>query len=399
MNARISALAAAMLIVAPGASIAQGNPFAGRTLDPATLKPATHASVAGGSTTVSFRPGPRPTVEVWVNGKGPLVFNVEATGGATELSVAAAERLGIPVRREGTNLPVVTLDSLRVGTATMTGITAVGAETLPAEVDGILGLGTLAELLVTFDPGARTLTLAEGSLPAPNGRDLLPLVSAGPFWNVGRLVGVEIDAGGQRGVAVLNLQSPSSVTAAPSVAAGVSFAAPPVVAGRVVGPVLGNVERRLGRLAGDLRVGAYTFQRPLVNVVPLPPQVPQSWALGAAALRGFVITFDQKDGVVRLARADTSPIPAPPSVRDFGFDVGGPGMSAITVARVAPGSPAERAGVQPGDELVAADGRAAAQLDGAAWRTLLARTDAVTFRFRRGSAERELALHATTLVQ
>ena len=187
MNARISALAAAMLIAAPGASIAQRNPFDGRTLDPATLKPASHASVAGGSTSISFRSGPRPTVDVWVNGKGPLVFNLEATGGATELSVAAAERLGIPVRREGTNLPVVTLDSLRVGTATLTGITAVGAETLPPEVDGILGLGTLADLLVTFDTGARTLTLAEGSLPAPNGRDLLPLVSAGPFWNVGRL--------------------------------------------------------------------------------------------------------------------------------------------------------------------------------------------------------------------
>lgn len=399
MNARISAVAAAMLLAAPGASIAQRNPFDGRTLDPATLKPAAQAGVAGGSTTLSFRPGPRPAVEVWVNGKGPLVFNVEATGGATELSVSAAERLGIPLRREGTNLPVVELDSLRVGGATLTGITAVGAETLPPDLDGILGLGTLAELLVTFDTGSGTLTLAEGSLPAANGRDLLPLVSAGPFWNVGRLVGVQVDAGGTRGVAVLNLQSPSGVTAPPSVAAGASFAAPPVAAGRVTGPVLGTVERRLGRLAGDLRVGAYTFQRPLVNVVPLPPQVPQSWALGAAALRGFAITFDQKNGVVRLARTDTAPIPAPPSVRDFGFDVGGPGMSASTVARVAPGSPAERAGVQAGDELVSADGRAAAQLDGAAWRTLLARSDAVTFRFRRGTAERELSIQATTLVQ
>jgi hypothetical protein len=398
MKIRIAAPALVLALCSATRGAAQ-DPFAGRTLDPATLRPATRSTVAGGSTTVSLRPGMRPTVEVFVDGRGPFAFNVETAGGVTELSAAAAGRLGLRVRSEGTNLPVVDLDSLRVGGASLAGITAVAADRLPPDVDGILGLATLARLLVTVDPAAGTLTLATGSLPAPNGRDLLPLVPAGPYWGIGRMWGVEIEAGGRRVPAVLNLQSPGGFGTVPEMADDAGFAAPPAVVGQVRGPIFGTVDRRVGRMAGDVRIGAYTFQRPLVSVLPLPPQLPQGWSVGAGVLRGFALTIDQRNRVVRLARADTAPVPAPPSIRDFGFDVGGPGDDAAAVARVAPGSPAERAGIQPGDVLVAADGRAAAALDGAAWRGLLARTGPVAFRFRRGAAERDVSLAAVTLVQ
>jgi hypothetical protein len=330
---------------------------------------------------------------------------VETTGAALELSPAARDRLGLRARTAGTNLPVVDVDSIRVGGALLAGLTAVSADgVLGGEVDGVLGLSALAGLLVTVDAGAGTLTLARGSLPAPNGRDLLPLVPLDGYWGIGRLWGVEIDAGGTKATAVLNLLSPGAVSAAPRLASAARFSSAPAAVGRVMGPMIGRVERRVGRLEGDLRIGGYTLERPLVSVFPVPPQLPESWSLGAAVLRSFAVTFDQRARVVRLARADASPIPAPPPVRDFGFDAGaGPGGGAYAVRFVIPGSAAERAGIREGDELLLADGKAPASLDAATWRALTVRTDAVPFRFRTaagaGAGERDISLAPSVIVQ
>jgi len=376
--------------------------MAGRTLDPATLRPAARSVVPAGGATVPLRPGMRPMVDVTVNGQGPFHFIVETTGGALELSPAARDRLGLRARTTGTHLPVVDVDSIRVGGALLAGLTAVSADgVLGGEVDGILGLSALANLLVTVDVGAGTFTLAEGSLPAPNGRDLLPLVPLDGYWGAGRLWGVEIDAGGTKAAAVLNLLSPGAVGTTPQLASAASFSSPPVASGRVMGPMIGRVERRVGRLGGDLRIGGYTLQRPLVSVFPVPPQLPPSWSLGAGVLRSFAVTWDQRGRVVRLARADASPIPAPPPVRDFGFDAGGgPGGGAYTVRFVIPGSAAERAAIREGDELLLADGKAPASLDAPAWRALAARTDAVAFRFRsaNGGGEKDVALAPSVIV-
>jgi hypothetical protein len=82
MKIRIAAPALVLALCSATRGAAQ-DPFAGRTLDPATLRPATRSTVAGGSTTVSLRPGMRPTVEVFVDGRGPFAFNVETAGGVT----------------------------------------------------------------------------------------------------------------------------------------------------------------------------------------------------------------------------------------------------------------------------------------------------------------------------
>lgn len=405
MTRHIPALGAALFFASTSAAGAQAS-LAGRTLDPATLRPPARTTVSAEGATVRIAPGMRPMVDVMVNGQGPFHFMVETSGAALELNSVTRDRLGLRPRTAGTNLTVVDVDSIRIGGALLEGMTAVSVDgLLGGDVDGILGLSALADLLVTIDAAAGTMTLARGALPAANGRDLLPLVAVDGYWGANHLWGIEIDAGGTPAVATLMLQSPGGVGTGPSLAAGARFQAQPVAIGRVMTPLMGAVDRRVGRLGGDVRIGAYTLRQPLVSVIPGPPQFPSTWTLGAAVLRNFAITFDQKSRVVRLARADTAPFPAPPSIRDFGFDASaprGPGATApgaTTVRFVIPGSPADRAGVREGDVLLSADGRDAASLDRAAWAALAARTGAVPFRFRRGEAEREVSLTNAVIVQ
>ncbi|HET7460236.1 MAG TPA: aspartyl protease family protein [Longimicrobium sp.] len=401
----IPALTATFVLATSPAAHAQmqAPSLARRTLDPATLRPPARTTVPARGTTVPLTPGMRPMVDVMVNGQGPFHFMVETTGAALELNSATRDRLGLRPRTAGTHLTVADVDSIRIGDAVLEGMTAVSVDgLLGGDVDGILGLSALADLLVTVEAAAGTMTLAKGALPAANGRNVLPLVPVPGYWGANHLWGVEIGAGGTRAVATLTLQSPGGVGTSPALAATAPFAAAPVAIGRVLTPLQGAVDRRVARLDGDLRIGAYTLRRPLVNVIPGPAQFPASWTLGAAVLRNFAITFDQKNRLVRLARADTSPIAAPPAIRDFGFDASPPrtpGGGPYAVRFVIPGSPADRAGVREGDVLVSADGRDAASLDRSGWAALAARTDAVSFRFRRDGAEREVSLTNAIIVQ
>lgn len=372
---------------------------ANATLDPAVFAPPARSTVPAEGTTVPLRSAARPVVEVRVNGRGPFRMLVETLGGPTELSRETAQRLGLDVRAAGTNLPVARVDSVRIGSALLEGVAVVVPEALAPGADGILGLGAFRDLLLTLDFPAMELRLSRGALGAPDGRERLRLVGAGRLWGVGEVSGVEVMVAGRREVAVLNAQSPAGVGAVPARAEGLPLAAAPVVVGRVRGPVLGEVEHRAARLAGDVRLGAHVLQRPIVSIVPAPSRLPQAFSLGSGVLRAFAITWDQRGGVVRLSRADTAPLPPTPPIRSFGFATGRaqPGMEVVT--DVAPGTEAARAGVRAGDELAVVDGRPAMTLDGAAWRALMAEERPVLFRFRREGADRDVYLLPATLVR
>jgi hypothetical protein len=53
---------------------------------------------------------------------------------------------------------------------------------------------------------------------------------------------------------------------------------------------------KAGRLASDVHFGAYTFQRPFVEINPAFPLA----NFGACPLQSFAITFDQKNTLVRF---------------------------------------------------------------------------------------------------
>jgi hypothetical protein len=55
-------------------------------------------------------------------------------------------------------------------------------------------------------------------------------------------------------------------------------------------------EIKSARLAADVRVGGYTFDRPFVEIHPAFPLA----NFGSCPMQGFALTFDQKNGLIRF---------------------------------------------------------------------------------------------------
>lgn len=94
----------------------------------------------------------------------------------------------------------------------------------------------------------------------------------------------------------------------------------------------GERPQQIGRLAGTLRLGSYTVQRPIVDLTD------ELSSIGGAILKNYVVTFDQDRGNVTFFRDTSLPLVMPPQPST--------GMSFTRtsaywrVAAVVPGSPA-----------------------------------------------------------
>jgi predicted aspartyl protease len=353
---------------------------------PAALAPpaAVVLPAGGASVTIDMESG-RPVVEAMVNGRGPLRLLVETGSPVTILTRPAAELVGL-APDGGANRRPVRLDSVNIGQTRLSGFHAVVFDRLPGPVDGLLGLNAFADLLLTLDYPAGKLLLSRDALPAADGREVLRASRAGPFWSV------ELDLSGRRSLAILDTQASSGFAVTPPMADSLSFASPPAVVGRARGPSVGDVERRVGRLNGDVIVGSTRFQRPFFDIIPMPPMLAYPVLIGTRVLQQFVFSLDQRQGLVRLTRSAAGPVPAPPPLRGFGFSAPHAEDGARRIAHVLPGSPADNGGIKAGDEVVAADGRQAADLSEADFTALADRGRPVRFRLRRERVEREVTL-------
>ncbi|HEX6107081.1 MAG TPA: hypothetical protein VFZ26_15945, partial [Gemmatimonadales bacterium] len=242
----------------------------------------------------------RAVVAVLLNGRGPYRFAVETGSPDVMLTSATVAALSLPASGGAR----FRLDSLRIGDALIRGL-LVGRHDAIARlgVDGVLGLDAYRDLLLTVDyPGSR-LVLSRGSLPEPDGGEILRAVRVGPF------LGVELDVGGVREVGVIDTQGGVGFQALPEVAAHFRFQEDLAVVGRAI--VGGNppVEVRRGRLAGEMRVGRHRFASPGIDVHELPPDIPSRMTIGVRVLRHFVLTLDQRAMLVRLSRPGTDPVP------------------------------------------------------------------------------------------
>jgi regulator of sigma E protease len=79
----------------------------------------------------------------------------------------------------------------------------------------------------------------------------------------------------------------------------------------------------------------------------------------------------------------------------IGFMVDGSRFDRPVVGAVEAGSPAAAAGLAPGDEIVAIDGRAAATWEDAQYQILLKPDRALELRLKQGASERTVSVHAT----
>lgn len=330
------------------------------------------------------------------------------TGGTNHLTPAAASRLDITgagklsasgVGEQREEVAIGRGRELRVGTAVLTSpvfsIIDLGAldrvEGTP--VDGVVGHEMFRRFVVMIDYARRELELIEpGHFTPPQGATRIPfqLDEGVPIVNGvldGLPVRLSVDTGAR---GALTLHAPF-VRAHDLVAK--YRAAPEAVIGWGVGgasrgrPVrLGTLELggiRIDGIAGELYTGdGGAFAN-----------TDHDGNLGGRLLRRFVVAFDYEKRVMYLA-----PDPAAAKTADP-FDRSGLWLlaagDAVEVGDVAPGSAAARAGIMPGDRILAIDNAPVRTRSLASWRDELAVRPVGTklvLRIARGGAEQTLAL-------
>ncbi len=260
------------------------------------------------------------------------------------------------------------------------------------QVDGVLGVELFKRVAVQVDYAARELLLADSAtFAAPPAATSLPITFFGHFPGIAaELDGLAgqfwLDTGNRGGLVLLAPFVEEHGLAA-------RYATSPLT---TIGWGIGG--RAQGRLArgGRLVLGSLVVEAPVLR---LPVAVGGALAIrhvagniGGEILRRFLVTFDYARRVVHLAQGE-------PAARSFDVDRSGLWINrhadGAIVGAVMAGSPADAAGLQVDDVIVAVDGEPAAAIGLDPLRRRLAESSAgtrVTFDVRRGDAEVQAAL-------
>jgi predicted aspartyl protease len=297
-----------------------------------------------------------PRIRVTVDdAAGEMIVDTGAF--ATLISPEFAARATVPVRQTtmrsvdaGGNVKVARgiaqFDALGIGGATFYQVDAVvqDVSVLGASgeaVGGAIGMPVFRDVLVTFDYPRKMLVIEHGDLPEPNGQDVLPL-RAGPSGKP--MIPVRI--GDKTYWALIDTGFSSGLGVPTSLRREIA-GADRTVPGAPFAYYHGQAQGERARLAGDLRIGWHIIRRPIADI-----GLGKDIVLGAAYLKNFAITIDQRNSRVRFTRKDVTPIHVP-SIVGPGFYVD---LETARILVVVPNSGAARAGLQVGDQLVMIEG-------------------------------------------
>lgn len=243
----------------------------------------------------------KPFVTVTINGRGPFRFVIDTgTGGEAFVTPELAERLGLPLSGQarlsdpsgqgGQRVPMVLIQSLELAGVEFSAVKAaehaLGSDDGPC--DGLLGFMLFRDYLLTLDFPNRKMLLAEGTLAPDGERTVLPFrmpdgVPIVPMHIGGVRFDAQIDSGGA------GLSLPEKLVHQ------LKFASGPAAFsnGRSLST---RFQIKSARLASDIHVGGYTFDRPFVEINPAFPLA----NFGSCPMQSFALTFDQKSGLIRF---------------------------------------------------------------------------------------------------
>jgi S1-C subfamily serine protease len=167
------------------------------------------------------------------------------------------------------------------------------------------------------------------------------------------------------------------------------WASTPVEGDKIQGFIAEGVSK-IGRMEGNALVGQYTFARPIISVSADDDRE----YLGADFLRHFVMTIDQKNNRVRLARSTTKPIESPAVMR-LGFEF----VDKKGKIEVIEGSAAQQGGLRTDDVVRSINGFPIERFT-YIQRDLVERTGSpFIVRFQRDGQEKVLRVPLTVIVR
>ncbi len=338
-------------------------------------------------------------VEATLDGEGPFRLMIDTgaevcavhEGVADALEGRRLKRYGAARGSGGGRTAIdrwVRVDTLRAGEFEAGGFDVAVMDlhalthSLGTRLDGVIGFGTFAGTVLTFDFPADEVRVDIGELPAPDGDTVFGLRSRTrpvvPLAVQDRVLPVLLDTGQRSAFAIDG-----------SVHDELSFLRPPVVTGFSLGTD-GRTRVRTGRLDDDVRFGRFTLERPVVT------RSGKGSRIGTALLKRFVVSFDPLRRRVRLTRDEGDVVPAPP-MRGLGcgFD---PREDGWEIVELYEGSPLLDAGAAPGDVLVGLDGVSFPDLGCGRW-TAFGEDGPVEVTLRRGDESRTAEVELATLVE
>jgi hypothetical protein len=147
--------------------------------------------------------------------------------------------------------------------------------------------------------------------------------------------------------------------------------------GIMTGGVGGRTTEREGRLVA-LKLGPFTLDAPTVVLSTSATGAgadPAAGVIGAGILNRFTVTTDYRNRTLFLRPNGRFGKPFPSDMAGFAISVGPNDPRDFAVRWVDPGSPAERAGLAPGDRLIEIDGRPASDFSLPEIRNLFRRSE------------------------
>ena len=253
---------------------------------------------------------------------------------------------------------------------------------LGVKIDGVLGFPLFRETVLSLDyPGSRVI------MQAASDRPLLP-GSTVEFDDTRKTPVIPVKIGDRTVVALIDSGSDAVFSLNP-VGVAPRFVSGPTEGG-TVGTLGGERTRRVGRLAESLEIGAHVFREPIVDLTD------ELSAIGGGLLRHFLVSFDQKRDRVTFFRDERAPI-RPMAPRSAGVSFSKT-PAYWRISGVVPKSPAEEAGVQPGDLVTQINGEPVAKWELRRYEHLVATASEIVFSFLHGTVETEKRVRVFDLV-
>jgi hypothetical protein len=288
-----------------------------------------------------------------------------------------------------TLLPAVTLRRFFLGDARFERVPALVYDCsalsahLGVKIDGILGFPFFRDTLLTLDYPRSRVLLVPGSSAPPS----LP-GSTIPFNNASRTPLIPVELGGETFIALIDSGSDGPLSLNP-LGLHISFDFGPRPGGSVT-TLTGDSPQQVGRIGQSLQMGDYMLLRPIVTVTD------DLSSLGGAILKNFTVTFDQRHNQVTFYRETSAPI-LTPSRRSTGLSFDKTPVY-WRITSVVPGSPAEAAGVQPGDLCTRINGETVASWNLRRYQEFVASAERITLTFLRGTQEQDTTVPVFDLV-